>query len=382
MTQLLAIRENIKSFYSRYENICYPAVKFLFAVMTFVMINKGIGYVAVLGNPAVILVLALMCSFFPMNFIVIVAVLVILLNLYSLSLECVLIVGVMFLLMFLLYFRFSSKDTILLLLTPLCFMLKIPYVIPVCAGLVATPAAVVSTGCGVVIYYMLAFIAGNRSTLLAMADEAVLEKFRYLLAAPIGNREMQVMVLAFAVTILLVYIIRRLPVDHAWPIAIITGILVDAVVILMGDLKFGTYFPLGGLIIGSIVSLIVALALQFFVFNLDYTRTEKVQFEDDEYYYFVKAIPKNTVLPTERSVKKIKGSEKDDEDDDDEFLHLRRRRMCRNTGYAGPLKGQRQVAGERIPNRRQVIRKSPDRQPGSQSPRPVAHPRQDLPAVE
>lgn len=32
--------------------------------------------------------------------------------------------------------------------------------------------------------------------------------------------------------------------------------------------------------------------LKFFCFNLDYSRTERVQFEDDEYYYYVKAVPK------------------------------------------------------------------------------------------
>ena len=43
---------------------------------------------------------------------------------------------------------------------------------------------------------------------------------------------------------------------------------------------------------------------------MDYSRTERVQFEDDEYYYYVKAVPKNTVALTEKKVKKIKGSEK------------------------------------------------------------------------
>ena len=30
----------------------------------------------------------------------------------------------------------------------------------------------------------------------------------------------------------------------------------------------------------------------FFVHNLDYRRIENHQFEDDEYYYYVKAVPK------------------------------------------------------------------------------------------
>ena len=150
------------------------------------------------------------------------------------------------------------------------------------------------------------------SALMTQEDDPAfaLEKLRVLIDALMSNREMQVEVAAFAITILVVYIIRRLPVDHCWTIAMITGMLIDIVVILVGDLRFETRISIAGLIVGSIVALIVAIILKFFIFNVDYSRTERVQFEDDEYYYYVKAVPKNTVSLTEKKVKKIKGSEK------------------------------------------------------------------------
>ncbi len=312
MTYLLMIRERIKSFYSRYEGFCNPALKFILAFIAFRMINKNINFAAVLTSLPITLILSLLCSFFPMNFILVMSVLVILLHLYALSLETVLITGVFFLVLFLMYFRFSPKDTILLIMTPLCFVLKIPYVIPICAGLVAAPTSVISTGCGVVTYHLLHYIAGNSSALMTQEDDPAfaLEKLRVLIDALMSNREMQVEVAAFAITILVVYIIRRLPVDHCWTIAMITGMLIDIVVILVGDLRFETRISIAGLIIGSIMALVVAIILKFFIFNVDYSRTERVQFEDDEYYYYVKAVPKNTVALTEKKVKKIKGSEK------------------------------------------------------------------------
>ena len=312
MTYLLMIRERIKSFYSRYEGFCNPALKFILAFIAFRMINKNINFAAVLTSLPITLILSLLCSFFPMNFILVMSVLVILLHLYALSLETVLITGVFFLVLFLMYFRFSPKDTILLIMTPLCFVLKIPYVIPICAGLVAAPTSVISTGCGVVTYHLLHYIAGNSSALMTQEDDPAfaLEKLRVLIDALMSNREMQVEVAAFAITILVVYIIRRLPVDHCWTIAMITGMLIDIVVILVGDLRFETRISIAGLIIGSIMALVVAIILKFFIFNVDYSRTERVQFEDDEYYYYVKAVPKNTVALTEKKVKKIKCSEK------------------------------------------------------------------------
>ena len=38
---------------------------------------------------------------------------------------------------------------------------------------------------------------------------------------------------------------------------------------------------------------------------MDYSRIENVQFEDDEYYYYVKAIPKMTVAAPTKTVKRI-----------------------------------------------------------------------------
>ena len=55
----------------------------------------------------------------------------------------------------------TFQKTILLLLTPICFALKIPYVVPICAGLVGSPVSVISTGCGVVSWHLLHYVAEN-----------------------------------------------------------------------------------------------------------------------------------------------------------------------------------------------------------------------------
>ena len=45
--------------------------------------------------------------------------------------------------------------------------------------------------------------------------------------------------------------------------------------------------------------------LELFLFSVDYARSERLQFEDDEYYYYVKAIPKVAMTTPEKTVKKI-----------------------------------------------------------------------------
>ena len=121
---------------------------------------------------------------------------------------------------------------------------------------------------------------------------------------------MYVTLAAFTATLIVVYFIRRLSVDYSWMIAMITGALLDVLVMLFGDLMYNTNLSIAGLIVGSVVSVALAKILEFLVFNVDYSRTEYVQFEDDEYYYYVKAVPKNTVTAPQKRVKTIRVPEK------------------------------------------------------------------------
>lgn len=305
MTSLIAAKQIIKRFYGKYEVYIQPLLKFILAFVCLQIINKKMGYMPQLTSTAVVLVVALMCSFMPMNFIVLVSTAFVLLHMYKLSLECLIVLGALFLILFLLYFRFSPKDTIAVLLTPICFVLKIPYVMPLAAGLLGTPSAMVSVGCGVVVYYVMDALLGGASAIGSMADEEMTTRLRYVIDTCLGNKPMMATVLAFAATILLVYTIRKLKIDYSWPIAIGVGAVADIVLLLIFDLVFDTNVAIGSVIGGTVVALIVAFVIMFLFFHVDYTRTEKLQFEDDEYVYYVKAVPKVTVPTSHKKVKKI-----------------------------------------------------------------------------
>lgn len=310
MTNLLVFREQLKKFYSKYELYITPLCKFLLALVSLLVINSRIGYMSTLKNAAVVLILALLCSFLPINLTIVIAAAVTLAHLYAFSVECAIVALAVFLLLFILYFRFSPKDTLAVLLTPICFVLKIPYVMPIAVGLIGTPASSVAVASGVIVYYMLAGMNESASVLNTFDADGMVDKFRYCIDTLMGNRAMMVAIVAFAATVLVVWFIRHLSIDHAWTIAMITGALLNILILLFGDLMYSTDISIIGLILGSIVSVLLVKVLQFFVFNVDYSRTEMVQFEDDEYYYYVKAVPKNTVATPEKRVKTIRVPEK------------------------------------------------------------------------
>lgn len=310
MTNLLVLREQLKKFYGKYDIYIIPAAKFLLALVSLIIINQTTGYMSTLNKIPVILILALLCSFLPVNMTIVISAGVVLTHMYAFAPECAIVALAVFLLLFLIYFRFSPKYTIAVLLTPLCFVLKIPYVMPITMGLIGTPASAVSVASGVIVYYVISYMNESATVLNAFDADGGVEKFRFIIDGIMGNKAMFVAVVAFVVTVIVVYFIRRLSVDHSWTIAIITGALLNILILLFGDLIYSTKISIVGVIIGSIISVLIVKILQFFIFNVDYSRTEFVQFEDDEYYYYVKAVPKNTVATPEKRVKTIRVPDK------------------------------------------------------------------------
>lgn len=306
MTDLLEMREKIKLFYSRFEVFILPVVKFLLAFVVLNTLNRRMGYMTRLDSVAIVLMVALACSFLPTGCIVLSAALFSLLHMYALSLEVLLVGFCMYLVMFLLYFRFAPRDSLVVVLTPLLFAFRIPYVVPIVAGLVCGPSSVVSVGCGIGVYYLLQTVVDSAAAIGTMtADDSITERLRVVIDGLLGNREMLVMIASFAITVLVVYLIRRMSIDYSWTIAMVSGALLNIVILLIGDLLYNINSSLVGALLGSLLALVVAKIVEFFRFCVDYSRTEKVQFEDDEYYYYVKAVPKMTVAMSTKTVKKI-----------------------------------------------------------------------------
>lgn len=305
MTALLELRENLKKIYSRNEAFILPVIKFLLSFIVLSIINGKMGYMTKLDNMAIVLIVSLLCSFLPTGFMAFFAMMFAVLHMYALSIETAAVGLVVFLLLYLLFLRFTAKEALVVVLTPVLCMLKLPYVMPVAMGLIGTPASCVSVGCGVVVYYLLQTVITNAPTINSMGAEETTAKLRLLIDGMLGNKAMLVTIAAFAITVIVVYLIRRMSVDHSWTIAMVAGVMIEVMILLVGDLMYDTNLSIVSALLGAVVTLIACKIIEFFRFCLDYSRTEKVQFEDDEYYYYVKAVPKMTVAAPTNTVKKI-----------------------------------------------------------------------------
>ena len=51
MVFLLELKEGFKKFYNKYDTYLVPAVRFVMALVSFLMLNASIGYMSKLKNP-------------------------------------------------------------------------------------------------------------------------------------------------------------------------------------------------------------------------------------------------------------------------------------------------------------------------------------------
>lgn len=305
MMGLLVFKEKLKRFYGKYDMYITPLVKFLVGATAFYLINSNIGFMTKLKNPLIPLIMGLVASFVPYGMTAFLAGCMILAHVSQVSLEVALIILVLMLLVMMLYYGFRPGDGYLLLLTPMMFFLKIPYVVPLLVGLSGSLVSVIPVCCGVCIYYILMYLKQNAGLLAGSSMSEIAERFIQVVKNVFGNELMWVMAAAFAAAILVVFIIKNMSLDYAWSIAIIAGVITQLVVIFIGDYNFNLPVTVGPMVLGILASVLLALIYQFFVFAVDYTRTEYLQYEDDEYCYYVKAVPKIAVSAPDVKVHRI-----------------------------------------------------------------------------
>ena len=113
------------------------------------------------------------------------------------------------------------------------------------------------------------------------------------------------MILAIVLTICIVYSIRQMSIPYSWDIAVAAGTVSYTLILLIFTFVGNIKMNLVLLFISAIVGGVIAAVYQFFVFAVDYSRTEYTQFEDDDYYYYVKAVPKIKVTDTDVKVTNI-----------------------------------------------------------------------------
>lgn len=342
MMQILEFRARLKELYQKFQMFIDPVLRFFVAFVTFAVINNAIGYDARFDKITVVLLLSLLCAFTPSAVLVFMAMALSLAHVYSVAKLLSILMVVVFLVLYLIFVRFTPKFGYVVLGIPILFGLHIPYVFPILLGLIATPLTILPAGCGVAVYYLVHII---QEEVAATADiteiEDILPLYLNVIDKIMKNNQLIMTIAVFAIIISVVYVVRRLKIEYAYEIAIGAGALTTIICFLIVDLKLSIPKQIGAMILGSLISAVIVIIIQFFRRVLDYTAVENVQFEDDDYYYYVKAVPKINVSMKNVKVKRINAQtvseameDDDEEEEEDDFTsakELDRRILERRT---------------------------------------------------
>lgn len=292
MKEILKFRQSVKEFCSKYDMIITPVVRFILYLIMYMTLNSMTGYSTAFGSTKVAVLMAVISAVTSDGIGLGLGALLLTGQLFSANVE----IGVVFLLMFLVlycaYIRFFPKTIWIVLFAPVFFLVKLQFLLPILAGMLVGPAAMFSVGIGCIIYYFM-IAAGDYVDALASAGGAeIAASYKFIFEALKGNKELVLTVVVFAVIVLIVAIIYKLSFDYSWYVAIAIGGVFEIILFLVGNVTTGADMSLTSVVIGSLISVIVAAVVQFWKTVVDYSKVEKTQFEDDEYYYYVKAVPK------------------------------------------------------------------------------------------
>lgn len=302
LTKLLEFRGMARSFFQKYQLIIEPVFRFIISYLAFHTINTTLNYNTTVSNPVIELGMAAVGAFLPPVVLILLCALLAILQVYSASPILAALVVVIFAVLYCFIARFSGKYGYAVVAVPILFVFKMPYLVPLLLGMIATPMAIFPTVSGVIVYFVFKVIqeAAVRQDITSL--DATLALYIDVVNSLFKHKEMFVTVAIFAVVILVMWMVRKLRFEFVFEITIVLGAIINMLGFLLANLQLNINVGTGSMIMGTIGSMLIVFAAQFFRVVLDYTSVEHVQFEDDDYYYYVKAVPKIDVSMLQKNV--------------------------------------------------------------------------------
>ena len=292
MMALLTLKSRLKSFFEKHYRILRCFGKAVLMIITLMIITSQLNYQAFLANHWIVLLLAVICAVTPDMVSPLCVFLVTEIEVFQVSELIAVAILLILLIYYLLFGRLANRQSVVLASVPVLSVLQISYLVPIVGGLFFSPVMIPALISSVFFYFVL-----------------------YLLDYLRGNLLLYTLLAAFVLTFICVYLIRRSKIQYASQIAILVGAILNLSILLFANIFLELNVDLLPMVVSIVVCMLVAYMIQFFRLTLDYHGTRKLQFEDDEYYYYVTAVPKIKVAAVDKTVTRIVPDEDDENQD-------------------------------------------------------------------
>lgn len=291
MSGLAEFGKRMKMFYARWSVYLDMLFKLVLALASFIWIRAMTGYSSLFSNVFLMLVLAILCMVLPLTAIPVFDGILIVGQAFSVGLDAGAVAIALYLVLLILFLRFVPDDAWEVAAMPVLTWIGLPVLLPVWCGLKRKPSALLAVDSGLVLYGFVRALHANEEKLTELGSSAYASRLKLIIGGTFSDK-MVVLILAATAVIIMVYSVRNLSADNAFLISVPFGGAVYLAFILLGNAVLHTGMNLVTGIIGTVAACLIAGILEAMDTPLDYKKSEHLQFEDDEYYYYVKAVPK------------------------------------------------------------------------------------------
>ncbi len=318
MTALLDLRSKFFEIYRKHDRLIVGIIKAILFFMVYITIMKKVGFNRYVDKYHVIIILSVISSFLPSSVSMIMAIAFSAISVYPLSPETAILVVIVAVIVYSFFMRYAMAYSYVEVFTvSMCFF-GMPFFSPVLAGLFGTPLMAIPVCTGIFSYYLLDTIQSSLTVIQnssATGNPYLL--FRTLTDALIKNEKMYIAMAVALIVILLMCLMKSIKMDYSFEIAIVSGSFIMMFVYIICMLRWDVDFGIIYTIIMSAISGLIALIGLYLIRPLNYSGSEILQFEDDDYLYYVKAVPKIKLTSSRTNVTRIVGRTHDDDVEQD-----------------------------------------------------------------
>lgn len=303
MTGLMKTRVQIRKFLALYSNIIN---KILAGFMTFISLYFVMSlypYNKTLSSPVLIIVCSVLCAFAPFSVGTVVVIAFFLLELLSLSYEIALTSLLFIILAYIIAGAYRSRLVPAFVLEPVSYRMNLPFVLPLLTAIFGKKRDASAVIMSSILTYFFAAIYKNSALITDEKNpiSAIDLITREMISAPI----FYIFLISIIGMFIVAYLLRSLPIENGFILSVIFGVLCEFSIMLFGLFIFSETNEIPKLVFSNLVTLAVGIVSVFLFRELDYSRIERTRFEDDDYYYYVTAVPKVKLSSGKTVVKDI-----------------------------------------------------------------------------
>lgn len=305
---ILEFRARVCELYQKLQLLIDPIFKFLLSFLVIRTLNTVIGYDERLAGNVVTTALALICAFVPSSILALLCMLLTVAHVFHVNMILSVFVGLILLVLYSFFLRFTPKYGYVMVAVPVLFLFRVPYLMPLLLGLIATPVAILPLACGIFFYYMISVIqnaAALQISIEGFDTENIMLLVNNVVDNLLSNKEMLFSIAIYALVLVVVYVVRKLEFDFSFEIAVLIGVVASVFGHVLMNSRYELALGITATVLYHVLAGILVIIIYFFIRVLDYTAVEHVQFEDDDYYYYVRAVPKIKVGLPQLNVRRV-----------------------------------------------------------------------------